>query len=66
MDFIVICPHCDADVSIDETTYYDIEFYLHRGRFSTNGLLECPICGRISVLDVGYEPTIYDIRDYEE
>ena len=66
MDFIIVCPHCDANVGVDESTYYDLEFYLHNGRFSVNGLLECPTCGRTSVLDVELEPVAYGTRDLEE
>lgn len=63
MDFIVVCPHCGADVGVDRFNFFDVDFFWSAGgNFSANGTLSCPKCNNDSIMDVQFEPIEYELR----
>lgn len=62
MDFMVICPHCSAYVSVDKYSFFDVDYYNRgNGTFYANGTFHCEYCDKNSTLDVYLEPTDYKI-----
>lgn len=66
MDFVVVCPHCDAYIGIDRHSFFDLDFFHHNGMFSANGILYCDKCDKHFSMDVHFEPTGYNISQEVE
>ena len=62
MDFIVVCPHCGADIAVDRHNFFDVDYCHGTGdRFWAYGTLLCNGCGKESILDIELEPIKYNV-----
>ena len=63
MDFIVVCPHCGADIAVDRHNFFDVDYCHGTGdRFWAYGTLWCTSCDKTFSMDIELEPTFYQIR----
>ena len=65
MDFIVLCPHCNAYIGIDRHSFQDVDYYHHYGKFTAHGTLTCPECEKEATMEIFLEPVNYNISRLE-